>query len=98
LGVRLGPIASLENLNGSTEAIYKLINAKSIPVTDFAGFADVRDVVFAHLFAYEKPEAAVKRFLVGSHFDYQVAADAIRAKLPQLKDRVREGIPGAELK
>ncbi|KAF2802942.1 NAD(P)-binding protein [Mytilinidion resinicola] len=97
-GPTLGSLASLEHLNESTEAIYKLINAKSIPPIDFAGFADVRDVAAAHLRAYEKPEAAGKRFLVGNHFDYQTAADAIRAKLPELKDRVPEGTPGAGLK
>jgi len=94
-GPSLAPLASLTHLNESTEAIYKFINSKSIPDVDFGGFADVRDVALAHLSAYEKPEAAGKRFLVGNHFDYQTAADGIRAKLPQLKDRVPEGTPGA---
>ncbi|KAF2488961.1 NAD(P)-binding protein [Lophium mytilinum] len=96
-GPALGPIASLTHLNESTEAIYKLLNAESVPAVEFAGFADVRDVAVAHLRAYERPEAAGRRFLVGSHFDYQTAADVIRARLPELRERVPEGTPGAGL-
>jgi NADPH-dependent methylglyoxal reductase len=42
----------------SLEAIWKLVNGstKEIPPTDFAGFADVRDLAKAHLLAYEIEE------------------------------------------
>lgn len=95
-GPSLGGIKSLDHLNESTEAIWKLVNgsAKSVPTIDFAGFADVRDVAIAHLKAYEREEAGGQRFLVGSHFDYQTAVDSLRKDFPHLKDRIPEGSPG----
>lgn len=89
---------NLSNLNESTEAIYKLITSSSSAAmfpTDFGGFADVRDVAAAHLAAYEKEQAAGKRFLVGQHFEYQSAADAIRNDFSELKSRVPQGTFGA---
>jgi NADPH-dependent methylglyoxal reductase len=95
-GPSLNEITNLDHLNESTEAIWKLINgsSKTVPPVDFGGFADVRNVAEAHLKAYEKSEAAGERFLVGQHFDYQSAADAIREAIPELRGRVPEGIPG----
>jgi NADPH-dependent methylglyoxal reductase len=95
-GPSINPIKSLEQLNESTEAIYKLINgsATEVPGIDFAGFADARDVAEAHLQAYEREAAGGERFLVGGHFDYQSAVDAIRSAFPELKNRVPEGKPG----
>ncbi|KAF8854346.1 NAD(P)-binding protein [Acephala macrosclerotiorum] len=96
-GPSLNTITNLDHLNESTEAIWKLINgsSKTIPQVDFGGFADVRTVGEAHLKAFEVEEAAGERFLVGQHFDYQSAADAIREAFPELKDRVPEGKPGS---
>ncbi|CZR51381.1 related to flavonol reductase/cinnamoyl-CoA reductase [Phialocephala subalpina] len=98
-GPSLNTITNLDHLNESTEAIWKLINGstKSIPPIDFGGFADVRTVGQAHLKAFEIEEAGGERFLVGLHFDYQSAADAIREAIPELKDRVPEGTPGSGL-
>ncbi|EXJ77931.1 hypothetical protein A1O3_09090 [Capronia epimyces CBS 606.96] len=98
-GPSLHGIRSLHHLNESTEAIWKLVNGstKEVPPVDFAGFADVRDVALAHLRAYEREEAGGQRFIVGSHFDYQTAVDAIREVLPEIQDRVPRGTPGAGL-
>ncbi|RFU28120.1 hypothetical protein B7463_g8231, partial [Scytalidium lignicola] len=96
-GPSINPIRNLDKLNESTEVIWKLINAKSIPATDFAGFCDVRDVAIAHLRASETAEAAGQRFIVGNHFDYQTAVDIIRDELPDLRDRIIEGVRGAGL-
>jgi nucleoside-diphosphate-sugar epimerase len=98
-GPSLNTITNLDHLNESTEAIWKLINGstKSIPAIDFGGFADVRTIGQAHLKAFEIEEAGGERFLVGLHFDYQSAADAIREAIPELKDRVPEGTPGSGL-
>ncbi|EXJ56426.1 hypothetical protein A1O7_06769 [Cladophialophora yegresii CBS 114405] len=95
-GPTLGGVKSLEHLNESTEAIWKLVNgsAKEVPPVDFAGFCDVRDVALAHLKAYELEEAGGQRFLTGSHFDYQIAVDSLRADFPQIRDRIPEGTPG----
>ncbi|KIV95478.1 hypothetical protein PV10_03131 [Exophiala mesophila] len=96
-GPTLGGIKSLEHLNESTEAIWKLLDAKEVPPVDFGGFADVRLIGEAHLKAYEVKEAGNQRFLVGSHFDYQTAVDHLRKDLPELRDRLPEGVPGAGL-
>lgn len=79
----------------SSEALWRLINAKEVPPTDFAGFADVRVVVTAYLEVFERPEAGGHRFLLGRHFDYQTAIDLLREDLPQLSSRLPKGTPGA---
>ncbi|KAH8886455.1 NAD dependent epimerase/dehydratase [Thozetella sp. PMI_491] len=87
--------ASLDRLNESTHALWSLVGADSVPPTDFAGFVDVRDLAAAHITAYESPEAAGQRFLIGSKFSWQIAADAILAELPELSNRIPKGTPGA---
>ena len=98
-GPSINGIKSLDHLNESTDTIWKIVNGttKTIPPTEFGGFADVRDVAKAHLKAYELDEAAGERFLVGNHFDYQTAVDALRKAFRELKDRIPEGNPGTGL-
>lgn len=93
-GPHVPPLASIDNLNQSTSQLWALMDADKIPTTDFAAFVDVRDVAKIHIAAFEHPEAAGHRFLVGSHFDYQSAADAAREELPELRSRIPEGTPG----
>ena len=95
-GPRLGGVQSLNHLNESTEAIWKLVNGstRTVPDPDFAGFCDVRDVALAHMRGYEVEEAAGQRFIVGSTFQYQTAVDHLRRDFPQIKDRIPEGTPG----
>jgi nucleoside-diphosphate-sugar epimerase len=102
-GPLLNEPSSMSKLNESAETIYKLFDGstKESPPTDFAAFADVRDVALAHLLEFEKPEAANQRFLIaGGQFGYQAAADIIRKNIPELKDRTPVGSPraGAEEK
>ena len=40
------------------------------------------------------PEAGGQRFLIGQTFQYQTAVDAARQLIPELKNRLPEGIPG----
>ncbi|KAL7942846.1 hypothetical protein V8C42DRAFT_330545 [Trichoderma barbatum] len=94
-GPHLSPITSLTHLNESSEALWRLIDAKEVPAVDFGGFVDVRLVATAHLEAFERPEAAGERFICGQHFDYQSAVDSLRETLPELKSRLPEGTPGA---
>lgn len=96
-GPSLNGIKSLDHLNESTEAIWKLVNgsAKTVPEVEFGGFVDVRVIATAHLKAYELEEAANQRFLVGSDFNYQNAVDHLRQDFPELKGRIPEGQPGA---
>ena len=94
-GPHVGRIGDLQHLNESSEALWRLLNAKEVPPTDFAGFADVRVVATAHLEAFTRSEAGGHRFLISSHFDYQTAVDSLREDIPQLRSRLPKGIPGA---
>lgn len=96
-GPTLGGIKSLDHLNESTQAIWKLVGAEQVPPVEFGGFADVRLIGEAHLKAFEVKEAGNQRFLVGSHFDYQTAVDHLRKDFPGLHDRIPEGDPGSGL-
>ncbi|KAJ9615024.1 hypothetical protein H2200_001098 [Cladophialophora chaetospira] len=95
-GPTLGGLKSVEHLNESTEAIWKLVDGslKTVPDPDFAGCADVRDVALAHVRGYELEEAGGERFIVGGSFEYQTAVDILRKEFPQIKDRIPEGTPG----
>ncbi|KAK4450789.1 hypothetical protein QBC34DRAFT_65566 [Podospora aff. communis PSN243] len=93
-GPHVGGIKRTENLNESTHALFKLIGANEIPPLDFAGFVDARTLAEAHIAAFEKDGIDGERFLVGSHFDYQSVVDAVRAEVPQLKDKLPVGTPG----
>ncbi|ROT37227.1 NAD dependent epimerase/dehydratase [Sodiomyces alkalinus F11] len=84
-------------LSESQAKLKELIDAESVFPIDFAAFVDVRDLARALLAAVETPEAGGQRFLTGQHFDWQSAADAIRAALPEVKDRIPKGTPGAGL-
>ncbi|KIN03177.1 hypothetical protein OIDMADRAFT_27627 [Oidiodendron maius Zn] len=91
---------SLESLwrGGTTsfsEALWRLLDAKVVPPTDFAGFADVRVVATAHLEAFASPGASGHRFLISSHFDYQTTVDSLTEGIPQLRSRLPKGTPGA---
>jgi len=96
-GPSLNGIKSLDHLNESTEAIWKLVDgsAKEVPPVEFGGFVDVRVIATAHLRAYEREEAGGQRFLVGSDFNYQNAVDFLREDFPELHDRIPKGQTGA---
>lgn len=93
-GPHVAPIADIKHLNESSGLIWALYEAEEIPAFDFGGFADVRDVADAHLAAFERQEAAGKRFLVGSKFSYQAAVDTIREQMPDLNSKLPIGTPG----
>ncbi|KAJ9149267.1 NAD-dependent epimerase dehydratase [Pleurostoma richardsiae] len=94
-GPHVPQLDSLNGLNQSTASLRAaLLDADAVPPTDFAGFVDVRDTAAAHIAALETPEAGGQRFLLGGHFDYQSAADAVRAELPELMGRVPQGQVG----
>lgn len=97
-GPNISGIKDLQKLNESTHALYALLGAEKIPPTDFAGFADVRDVALAHLKALELEEAGGERFLVGTHFDYQTAIDELIKLDSGLEERLPKGVKGAGLK
>ncbi|TQN68760.1 NADPH-dependent methylglyoxal reductase GRE2 [Colletotrichum shisoi] len=83
----------LGRLSESMGLLWKLVDAKEVPPTDFGGYADVRDVARALVGAVETPAAGGERFLVGEGFDWQTAADLVREEVPEAKTRVPEGRP-----
>lgn len=93
-GPHVGGVNDTKKLNESSHALYSLLDAKEIPPMDFCGYTDSRTIAEAHIAALEKEEAAGQRFLVGSHFDYQSAVDALRKEIPELAPRLPLGTPG----
>lgn len=96
-GPHVDGVDDLKNLNQSSAVLSQLLDAAQVPPVDFAGFVDVRDLATAQILALETPAAGGQRFLFGSHFDYQTAADLLRESVPELKSRIPEGTPGAGL-
>ncbi|OIW25842.1 NAD(P)-binding protein [Coniochaeta ligniaria NRRL 30616] len=96
-GPHVDGVEDLKKLNQSSASLSQLLDAAEVPAVDFAGFVDVRDLGAAQILVLETPAAGGQRFLFGSHFDYQTAADILRENVPELKSRIPEGTPGAGL-
>jgi len=93
-------VSDMSKLNTSAADIYRLMNGseKEVPQTDFFAYADVRDVAEAHLRAYENPAAGQQRyFITGGNYTYQQVCDIIREEVPEVKERVPVGTPGAPI-
>lgn len=99
-----GPIVhaldSLENLNTSNERIRNAVQGKfkdEIPATGVHLWTDVREVAEAHVSAFEKPEAANKRFLVtAGYFSNKDIVQIIKKNFPQYKDLPSDSTPGGD--
>ena len=89
------PPRGLKGLNQSSAALWGMVDRDELPGMDFMGFVDVRDNALAHVGAFETPAAGGERFILAQHFDYQSVADAVRESIPELKDRIPAGTPGA---
>ncbi|OAL49492.1 NAD(P)-binding protein [Pyrenochaeta sp. DS3sAY3a] len=99
-----GPIVhaldSLENLNTSNQRILWTAQGKfkdEIPPSGVHLWIDVRDVAEAHVAAFEKPEAANKRFFTtAGYFSNKEIAQIIKKNFPQYKDLPSESTPGGD--
>ncbi|KAL7904941.1 NAD(P)-binding protein [Trichoderma velutinum] len=87
-------LTSTAHLSESVRLIYNLLGAKEVPVFDFGGYADVREVGAAHLLALEVPAAGGQRFWVGQSLRWQAVVDVGREEFPELRSRLPEGKPG----
>ncbi|KAI8965329.1 NAD(P)-binding protein [Daldinia sp. FL1419] len=87
-------LTSTKGISESVELLNRIIDSDSIPDFDFAGYADSREVAFAHIRALSVPEAAGQRFVVGQDFRYQATVDAAREALPEARERLPVGKPG----
>ncbi|KAH7380151.1 NADPH-dependent methylglyoxal reductase-like protein GRE2 [Pyrenochaeta sp. MPI-SDFR-AT-0127] len=99
-----GPIVhaldSLENLNTSNQRILWAAQGKfkdEIPPSGVHLWVDVRDVAEAHVAAFEKPNAANKRFFTtAGYFSNKELCQIIRRNFPQFKDLPSDSTPGGD--
>ncbi|CAI6340362.1 unnamed protein product [Periconia digitata] len=100
-----GPIVhaldSLENLNTSNQRIMWAAQGKwkdELAPTGTYLWVDVRNVAEAHVAAFEKPEAANKRFfVVAGHFSNRELADTIGKNFAEYKDKLpTKSAPGGD--
>ncbi|KAH6620178.1 ketoreductase [Boeremia exigua] len=95
LGPHVERIDRLSEVRSTLRFLWmSLIGSDRIPSLDYGGFTDVRDLASMMVVALEAPAVSGKRFLVARHFDWQTAADILRAHFPALRDRIPEGMPG----
>ncbi|RPB16966.1 ketoreductase [Morchella conica CCBAS932] len=88
-------ISSLESLNTSNERTLNFIRGKckqGLPHSGVFLWTDVREVAEAHILAFEKPDAANKRFLISSneYFSNQMIVDIIAKCFPEYADQFPE--------
>ncbi|KAF2872023.1 NADPH-dependent methylglyoxal reductase-like protein GRE2 [Massariosphaeria phaeospora] len=99
-----GPIMhnldSLDNLNTSNQRILWAAQGKfkdEIPATGVYFWVDVRDVAEAHVAAFEKPDAANKRFFTTAGlFSNKEIAQIIRKNFSQYKELPSDSTPGGD--
>ncbi|CAO2647951.1 Nn.00g088730.m01.CDS01 [Neocucurbitaria sp. VM-36] len=99
-----GPIVhaldSLENLNTSNQRILWAAQGKfkdEIPPSGVHFWVDVRDVAEAHVAAFEKPEAANKRFFTtAGYFSNKELCQIIKKNFPEYKDLPSDSTPGGD--
>ncbi|KAF2115684.1 hypothetical protein BDV96DRAFT_686891 [Lophiotrema nucula] len=99
-----GPIIhnldTLDNINTSNQRLVFAAQGKfkdEIPPTGVYLWVDVRDVALAHILAFEKPEAANKRFFtLAGYFSNKEIASLIKKNFPQYKDLPGDSTPGGD--
>ncbi|RYN21475.1 hypothetical protein AA0112_g10202 [Alternaria arborescens] len=99
-----GPIVhaldSLENMNTSNQRILSAAQGKfkdEIPASGVHLWVDVRDVAEAHVAAFEKPDAANKRFFVtAGYFSNKELCQIIKKNFPEFKDLPSDDTPGGD--
>lgn len=92
-GPSVGHLSSLSSINTSNERFVELIQGKwkngILPSLGVNLWVDVRDVAFAHIAAFEKPDAGGKRFFcVSGKFSNREIVAAARKNFPELKDKL----------
>ncbi|KAL6706537.1 Glycine-rich RNA-binding protein 2, mitochondrial [Coniothyrium glycines] len=99
-----GPIVhaldSLENINTSNQRILSAAQGKfkdEIPASGVHLWVDVRDVAEAHVAAFEKPDAANKRFFTtAGYFSNKEICQIIKKNFPEFKDLPSDSTPGGD--
>jgi nucleoside-diphosphate-sugar epimerase len=91
---------SLDNMNTSNQRILATAQGKfkdEIPASGVHLWVDVRDVAEAHVAAFEKPDAANKRFFVtAGYFSNKEMCQIIKKNFPDFKDLPSDSTPGGD--
>jgi nucleoside-diphosphate-sugar epimerase len=91
---------SLDNMNTSNQRILSAAQGKfkdEIPASGVHLWVDVRDVAEAHVAAFEKAEAANKRFFVtAGKFSNKEICQIIKKNFPDFKDLPSDSTPGGD--
>jgi nucleoside-diphosphate-sugar epimerase len=91
---------SLDNMNTSNQRILSAAQGKfkdEIPASGVHLWVDVRDVALAHVAAFEKPDAANKRFFVtAGYFSNKEMCQIIKKNFPDFKDLPSDSTPGGD--
>ena len=91
---------SLDNMNTSNQRILSAAQGKfkdEIPPSGVHLWVDVRDVAKAHVAAFEKPDAANKRFFVtAGYFSNKELCQIIKKNFPDFKDLPSDSTPGGD--
>lgn len=91
---------SLDKLNTSNQRILWAVQGKfkeEIPLTGVHLWVDVRDVAEAHVAAFEKPEAAGKRFFTTAGlFSNKEIVQILKKHFPQYEDLPSDSTPGGD--
>jgi len=94
------PLDSLENMNTSNQRILSAAQGKfkdEIPPSGLHLWVDVRDVAEAHVAAFEKPDAANKRFFTtAGYFSNKEICQIIKKNFPGFKDLPNDSTPGGD--
>jgi nucleoside-diphosphate-sugar epimerase len=98
-----GPIIhaldSLENMNTSNQRILWTAQGKfkdEIPASGVHFWVDVRDIAEAHVAAFEKPDAANKRFFTtAGYFSNREIMELTKKNFPEFKEKLpSDSVPG----
>ncbi|KAK9452554.1 hypothetical protein V1511DRAFT_507561 [Dipodascopsis uninucleata] len=94
------PVKNVGSLNVSNAILWSIASGiNPLPVSRVPVWIDVRDLAQAHILSLLQREAGGKRYVPASpeFFSYQLAADIMREKFPELSDRIALGNPGEEI-
>lgn len=87
-------------MNTSNQRILAAAQGKfkdEIPASGVHFWVDVRDVAEAHVAAFEKPDAANKRFFTtAGYFSNKEITQIIRKNFPEFKDLPSDSTPGGD--
>jgi len=91
-GRTLQQMNRMSDINTSMGYVYAIFNKSELPADRVPQFVNVDDAALAHVRALQVREAGGKRYLLsGGSISFKQMANGVRARYPELKDRIPEG-------